>query len=286
MSLTTFRPPSTRPPHDSRRHTDRLEGTIGDNDVRRQATRHKDARINSQPAPKRQSPSEPTFLQPILDSASSFKKSIGSRKSRIRSEHQPGEKYNRDHSPAESDSTDLIKRYRPSESLSTQEWRTLSPISIHSNRLWVAKDSPMKANACLVPIYLGRGSSELVLSAGTGEPLREYAARFNHEYSRCPETNDRAAFGAFKTSQFRYLVHSSNWTTYGELMKQAAIHAKAEHFNSKGMPSASIGPSANTGQPSAPTYDRFPPHQTVSQAPYRTAPIVPAPYTTGDKRRD
>ncbi|CAL8993946.1 unnamed protein product [Prunus brigantina] len=69
-------------------------------------------------------------------------------------------------------------------------------------------------------------------------------------------------------------------------MKQAAIHAKAEHFNSKGMPSASIGPSANTGQPSAPTYDRFPPHQTVSQAPYRTAPIVPAPYTTGDKRRD
>ncbi|CAL9024360.1 unnamed protein product [Prunus brigantina] len=58
---------------------------------------------------------------------------------------------------------------------------------------------------------------------GDSEPLREYVARFNHEYSRCPETDDRAAFGAFKTglraSQFRYLVHSSNWTTYGELMK-------------------------------------------------------------------
>ncbi|CAL8993947.1 unnamed protein product [Prunus brigantina] len=169
----------------SRRHTDRLEGTIGDNDVRRQATRHKDARINSQPAPKRQSPSEPTSLQPILDSASSFKKSIGSRKSRIRSEHQPGEKYNRDHSPAESDSTDLIKRYRPSESLSTQEWRTLSPISIHSNRLWTDR--------------LYSADDLYTIRQGDSEPLREYAARFNHEYSRCPETNDRATFGAFKS---------------------------------------------------------------------------------------
>ncbi|CAL9005145.1 unnamed protein product, partial [Prunus brigantina] len=121
------------------------------------------------------------------------------------------------------------------------------------------------------------------------EPLREYAARFSHEYSRCPETDDRAAFGAFKSglraSQFRYLVHSSNWTTYGELMKQAAIHAKAEHFNSKGMPSAS-GPSANSGQPSSPTYDRFQPRQTTIQVPYPTTPTVPAPYTPGDKRRD
>ncbi|CAL2277093.1 unnamed protein product [Prunus armeniaca] len=29
------------------------------------------------------------------------------------------------------------------------------------------------------------------------EPLREYAARFNHEYSRCPEMDDRAAYDAF-----------------------------------------------------------------------------------------
>ncbi|CAL8112760.1 unnamed protein product [Prunus armeniaca] len=64
------------------------------------------------------------------------------------------------------------------------------------------------------------------------EPLWEYAARFNHEYSRCPETDDRAAYGAFKSglrpSHFRYLVHSSNWRTYDELMKQAAVHTKAE----------------------------------------------------------
>ncbi|CAL2276301.1 unnamed protein product [Prunus armeniaca] len=69
------------------------------------------------------------------------------------------------------------------------------------------------------------------------EPLLEYTARFSHEYSRCPDTDDRAAFGAFKSglrsSHFRYLVHSNNWCTYDELMKQATIHAKAEYFNSK-----------------------------------------------------
>ncbi|CAL9016409.1 unnamed protein product, partial [Prunus brigantina] len=77
---------------------------------------------------------------------------------------------------------------------------------------------------------------------GEDEPLREYAARFSHEYSRCLETDDRAAYGAFKSglwsSHFRYLVHSSNWSTYDELMKQAAVHAKAEYFNSKFGPTA------------------------------------------------
>ncbi|XP_020413028.1 uncharacterized protein LOC109947446 [Prunus persica] len=80
---------------------------------------------------------------------------------------------------------------------------------------------------------------------GDDEPLREYAARFSHEYSRCPETDDRAAYGAFKSglrsSHFRYLVHSSNWRTYDELMKQAAIRAKAEYFNSKPTASAPRG---------------------------------------------
>ncbi|XP_016647248.1 PREDICTED: uncharacterized protein LOC107880402 [Prunus mume] len=31
------------------------------------------------------------------------------------------------------------------------------------------------------------------------EPTLEYAARFSHEYSRCLETNNRAAYGAFKS---------------------------------------------------------------------------------------
>ncbi|XP_021833951.1 uncharacterized protein LOC110773736 [Prunus avium] len=74
------------------------------------------------------------------------------------------------------------------------------------------------------------------------EPLREYAARFSHEYSRCLDTDDRAAYDAFKSglrsSHFRYLVHSSNWRTYDELMKQAAIHTKADYFNSRAEPTA------------------------------------------------
>lgn len=55
------------------------------------------------------------------------------------------------------------------------------------------------------------------------EPLRKCAARFSHEYSRCPKTDDRTAFRAFKSglreSNFRYLVHSNPWNTYAELMK-------------------------------------------------------------------
>ncbi|KAI5312710.1 hypothetical protein L3X38_041884 [Prunus dulcis] len=39
-------------------------------------------------------------------------------------------------------------------------------------------------------------------------------------------------------SAVRCKVHSTNWRTYDELMKQAAIHAKAEYFNSKFGPSA------------------------------------------------
>ncbi|XP_020411317.1 uncharacterized protein LOC109946824 [Prunus persica] len=76
-----------------------------------------------------------------------------------------------------------------------------------------------------------------MLQQAEDEPLREYAARFSHEYYRFPETNDRTAFGAFKSglreSNFRYLVHSNSCNTYTELMKKAAVHAKAEYFNSK-----------------------------------------------------
>ncbi|XP_021815958.1 uncharacterized protein LOC110758404 [Prunus avium] len=122
------------------------------------------------------------------------------------------------------------------------------------------------------------------------KPLREYAARFSHEYSRCLETDDRAAFGAFKSglrsSQFRYLVYSSNWTTYVELMKQAAIHAKAEHFNSKGSASAPPSQTTTADRPSTQSHDRFPANQTISQAPYRTAPPTSAPYEARNKRKD
>ncbi|CAL8169591.1 unnamed protein product [Prunus armeniaca] len=49
------------------------------------------------------------------------------------------------------------------------------------------------------------------------EPLREYVVRFSHEYSRCPKTDDKKAYDAFKSGlrsfHFRYLVHSSNSST-------------------------------------------------------------------------
>ncbi|CAL2242453.1 unnamed protein product [Prunus armeniaca] len=107
------------------------------------------------------------------------------------------------------------------------------------------------------------------------EPLREYTARFNHEYSRCLETDDRAAYGAFKSGlrsfHFRYLVHSNNWRTYDELMKQAAIHAKAEYFNSK------FGPSARQEEPALKSC----PGQGSPYAPRRTDEP-----SAGHKRKD
>ncbi|CAL2272127.1 unnamed protein product [Prunus armeniaca] len=86
-----------------------------------------------------------------------------------------------------------------------------------------------------------------MLRQSEDESLREYAARFSHKYSRCPETDDRATFGAFNSglceSNFRYLVHSNPWNTYAKLMKHAAVHAKAEYFNSKCGPTT---PARNT----------------------------------------
>ncbi|CAL8169476.1 unnamed protein product [Prunus armeniaca] len=86
-----------------------------------------------------------------------------------------------------------------------------------------------------------------MLRQSEDEPLREYAAQFSHKYSCCPETDDRAAFGAFNSglceSNFLYLVHNNPWNTYAKLMKQAAIHAKAEYFNSKRGPTT---PARNT----------------------------------------
>ncbi|CAL8169210.1 unnamed protein product [Prunus armeniaca] len=70
-------------------------------------------------------------------------------------------------------------------------------------------------------------------------------AALNWFYRLEPETVDsfdEEAYDAFKSglrsSHFWYLVHSSNWRTYDELMKQAVIYAKVEYFNSKSGPSA------------------------------------------------
>ncbi|CAL9020833.1 unnamed protein product [Prunus brigantina] len=61
--------------------------------------------------------------------------------------------------------------------------------------------------------------------------IREYAARFSHEYSRCPETDDRAAFGAFKSglraSQFRYLPFGNHGTTPDTYLRP--LSASSDH---------------------------------------------------------
>ncbi|CAL2238602.1 unnamed protein product [Prunus armeniaca] len=97
------------------------------------------------------------------------------------------------------------------------------------------------------------------------------------------------AFSFFKSgihsSQFRYMVHSNNWMTYNELTKLASIHAKTEHFNSKGEPSAPSRPSAPSDRPKEQAHHRFPSAPTNQPLPFRTAPPVSTPFTEG-KRKD
>ncbi|XP_020424437.1 uncharacterized protein LOC109950302 [Prunus persica] len=109
-----------------------------------------------------------------------------------------------------------------------------------------------------------------MLRQGEDEPLWEYAPRFSHEYFHCLETDDRAAFRAFKSglreSNFRYLVHSNSWNTYAELMKQAAVHAKTEYFNSKRGP-ANLARNTFADPPSASVPAPAPPqHSTPAQS--------------------
>ncbi|CAL8168120.1 unnamed protein product [Prunus armeniaca] len=122
-----------------------------------------------------------------------------------------------------------------------------------------------------------------MLRQGEEEPLQEYAARSSHEYSRYPETDDRATFGAFKSglrkSNFRYLVHSNPWNTYVELMKQAAVHAKAKYFNSK------RGPATFTRS----TFGDLPPASVPTLAPPQRSIPIPALDNQGTphpKRKD
>ncbi|CAL2237942.1 unnamed protein product [Prunus armeniaca] len=141
----------------------------------------------------------------------------------------------------------------------------------------------------LIPVNLQDPKTDRLYSAddlymlrqGEDEPLREYAARFSHEYSRCPETDDRAAFGAFKSglreSNFRYLVHNNSWNTYAKLMKQAAVHAKAEYFNSKRGPAPPAHhPFADPPPASAPT----------SAPPQHSTPAPSTQGTQHPKRKD
>ncbi|CAL8087963.1 unnamed protein product [Prunus armeniaca] len=119
-----------------------------------------------------------------------------------------------------------------------------------------------------------------MLWQGEDEPLREYVARFSHEYSRCPETDDRAAFDAFKSglrqSNFRYLVHSNSWNTYVELIKQVAVHTKAEYFNFKRGPAT----------PAHSTFGDPPPASIPTQSRLSILLLLQIPRVPHPKRKD
>ncbi|XP_016648929.1 PREDICTED: uncharacterized protein LOC107880906 [Prunus mume] len=83
----------------------------------------------------------------------------------------------------------------------------LDPFMIQTDRMYFADD-----------LYM--------LRQGEDEPLREYAARFSHEYSRCLETDDRAALGAFKIG-----LRESNFRTFGDPpLASVPTPAPPQHF--------------------------------------------------------
>ncbi|KAM1624721.1 hypothetical protein ACFX2K_022874 [Malus domestica] len=64
------------------------------------------------------------------------------------------------------------------------------------------------------------------------ESVREYAGRFNHEYSRCAEADDKTALKAFTAGLrdcfFKYMINANIWKTYFEVMAHAYNHASTE----------------------------------------------------------
>ncbi|KAM1049247.1 hypothetical protein ACFX2C_028370 [Malus domestica] len=72
------------------------------------------------------------------------------------------------------------------------------------------------------------------------ESLREYAGRFNHEYSRYAKVDDKTALKAFTAGLcdcfFKYMINANTWKTYFEVMAQAYNHAFVETRIYQGKP--------------------------------------------------
>ncbi|KAM2740917.1 hypothetical protein EV2_029553 [Malus domestica] len=72
------------------------------------------------------------------------------------------------------------------------------------------------------------------------ESLREYAGRFNHEYSRYAKADDKTTLKAFTASLrdcfFKYMINANTWNTYSEVMAQAYNHTSAEARIYQGKP--------------------------------------------------
>lgn len=82
----------------------------------------------------------------------------------------------------------------------------------------------------------------------------------------------------FMNPTFCYLVHSNPRNTYAELMKQAAVHAKVEYFNSKRGPAnpsrSTFGdpPPASAPTPTKPHHSASAPDNQSTQHPKRKSP--------------
>ncbi|KAM2212689.1 hypothetical protein ACFX1S_022960 [Malus domestica] len=67
-----------------------------------------------------------------------------------------------------------------------------------------------------------------------------YVGRFNHEYSRCAEVDDKTALKAFTAGLrdcfFKYIINANTWKTYSEVMAQAYNHASVEARTYQGKP--------------------------------------------------
>ncbi|KAM1524372.1 hypothetical protein ACFX10_008981 [Malus domestica] len=71
-----------------------------------------------------------------------------------------------------------------------------------------------------------------------------YVGRFNHEYSRCAEADDKTALKAFTASLracfFKYTINANTWKTYSEVMAQAYNHASAKAMTYQEKPPTTI----------------------------------------------
>ncbi|KAM1464570.1 hypothetical protein ACFXTO_044202 [Malus domestica] len=67
-----------------------------------------------------------------------------------------------------------------------------------------------------------------------------YAGRFNQEYSRYAEADDKTALKTFTAGLrdcfFKYMINANTWNTYSEVMAHAYNHAFAEAMTYQGNP--------------------------------------------------
>ncbi|KAM2729240.1 hypothetical protein EV1_000653 [Malus domestica] len=91
-----------------------------------------------------------------------------------------------------------------------------------------------------------------------------YAGRFNHEYSRCAEADDKIALKAFtiglRDCFFKYMINANTLKTYSDVMAHAYNHASAEAMTYQGKPLTATPYHQQTYQPQGKRKD-FHPYQ-------------------------